>query len=222
MTRPIVSRFRMSPRLALSLAFLLMAVGCSRGGPSGQLSTADLAAIRSASLAYPEAWLSNDPEKVRATLAEDAVLMPSGGMQPVEGMPAIDDFFWPTDGPPMEVTEYVMEPAEVAGTTSLAFVRGSMTLTFEMESEGALQTFTTAGTYLMILRPVIDGSWRISRYTWNHPPWELIEAEPLSSDGGRSTKEWPARASSRGRISFTFFGRQGSGCWRASRIDPRA
>jgi ketosteroid isomerase-like protein len=173
----------MSQRFVLSLAFLLLAGGCSQGGPLEQLSSADLEAVRSASLAYPEAWLSNDSDRVRATLTDDAVLMPSGGMEPVEGMPAIDQFFWPADGPPMEVTEYVMEPAEVAGTASLAFVRGDLTLTFEMKSEGALQTFTTAGTYLMILRPVADGSWRISRYTWSHPPWELVASESLSSDG---------------------------------------
>ena len=46
MNRPIASRFRMLQRLALCLAVLVIALGCSQGGPSGQLGTADLAAIR--------------------------------------------------------------------------------------------------------------------------------------------------------------------------------
>jgi ketosteroid isomerase-like protein len=168
-------------RAALTIIVVLtMVVGCAQDGPSRQLSATDLAAIRSASLAYPEAWLSNEPEQVKATLTEDAVLMPSGGLAPLEGLPAISEFFWPVGAPPMEVTEFVMEPAEVAGTASLAYVRGDLTLEFEMESEGALETYRTSGTYLMILRPGSNRSWRISRYTWNHPPWERVASRPAS------------------------------------------
>ena len=163
------------------MALLLMVIGCVQGDSRRQLSQADLEAIRSASLAYPEAWLSNEPDRVRATLAEDAVLMPSGGMAPVEGMAAINGFFWPADAPPMTVTEYIMEPAEVAGRESLAYVRGAMKLTFQTESNDILESYSTSGTYLMILRPDANRAWKISRYTWNHPPWELVASEPLPS-----------------------------------------
>lgn len=182
MTRPA----RRGPRRPAMYLMLCLTCGCAPTGGSGQLTVEDLAAIRRANLAYPAAWLSNDPEQVRATLTDDAVLMPSGGMAPVEGLSAIDEFFWPADAPPSTVTVFTMDPREVAGTSSVAYARGAMTLTFDTASDTGTETYTTTGTYLMILRPTSDGAWRIARYTWNHPPWELVATETQSADRSRS------------------------------------
>ena len=55
----------------------------------------DRAAAEAATHAYREAWLSNDPERIMATLTADAVLYPST-LTPIAGSDAIRKFWFPS------------------------------------------------------------------------------------------------------------------------------
>ena len=102
---------------------LVTMVTWSAAQGQASLSESDRVAIQAANLAYPAAWLTGEPDRVLATLTEDVVLMPSGGLEPTVGITAARDFFWPTDSPPMTVTEFTMTPEEISGSRSLAYAR---------------------------------------------------------------------------------------------------
>jgi uncharacterized protein (TIGR02246 family) len=170
------SGLRFVALVAAGLASMAPLTGCSAGEEgTAPLPQEEVEAVRALNLAYPEAWLSNDPDRVMETFAEDAVIIPALGTPPVEGRQAIQAFFWPDDSPPATVTHFDMEPLEIAGSINLAYVRGSMSLGFEMEDEElGPQVYSTEGNYLMVMRKDAESGWRIARYIWNHPPWELV------------------------------------------------
>jgi ketosteroid isomerase-like protein len=105
--------------------------------------------------------------------SEDAVLMPHHGGEPVVGAAAIRKHFWPAEGPAVTVGRYRMEPAEVGGCGALAYSRGKFAIEFSVGSGRGAQTYSNAGTYLMIFRRYRDGEWRIMHYIWDDPPPRL-------------------------------------------------
>ena len=135
------------------------------------LNDQDVVALRERNRAYVASWLAGDAEAIMANFTDDAVLMPALGTPEVKGVEAIRRFYWPEDAPPSTVTKFVMEPVEISGTGGLGYVRGSMELSFTVEEESTT-SFTTEGNYLMLMRRVRGGTWQISCYIWNHPPWE--------------------------------------------------
>ncbi len=155
------------------LAFAAALAACSTQATVDQRLTAgDIEAIRELNLAYPAAWVANDSEAVMATLADDAVLIPALGTAPVKGAAAIREFFWPADASPSTVPVFTMNPEEIDGTRDIAYVWGTMSLSFAVEEEGATRRYSTAGNYLMVMRRDDNDQWKIARYIWNHPPWE--------------------------------------------------
>ena len=109
------------------LAFAVVCAACStQATVDQQLTAEDIEAIRELNLAYPAAWVANDPGAVMATLAENAVLIPALGTDPVKGAAAIREFFWPEDAPPSTVPVFTMNPEEIDGTGDTAYVWGTM------------------------------------------------------------------------------------------------
>jgi uncharacterized protein (TIGR02246 family) len=133
------------------------------------LSPQDAAAVRAVNLAYPAAWLKNDRTAVRRLFADDAVLLPSGGHAPVEGMAAIEKFFWPPDSPPFRILKYELSPVEVSGAGVVAYSWGKLALSFETAPGDPPKTSSSEGTYLMVFRKT-GGAWKLARYMWNTHP----------------------------------------------------
>jgi ketosteroid isomerase-like protein len=140
---------------------LLMATGCATTHDSGDPRSA----LESASRAYAAAWMTNDADAVLETLTEDAVIVPSG-MAPVEGRAAIRAFWFPEGGPPTTVESFEVEIHETTWEGSLGVVRGAFTLAFDYDGV----FYERGGTYVDLLRPLPDGSWRISRRMWSDVP----------------------------------------------------
>jgi ketosteroid isomerase-like protein len=154
-------------RRRFAAAALAAAVVCGRNASArATLSPEARSAASAATLAYRDAWLSNAPEKVMATLTRDAVLLPSG-MEPISGAAAIQAFWWPADGPATTITAMGQTIDEITGEGDLAIVRGHGSLTFTMRQDGRETTRTQRSTFLNVVRRQADGSWKITHRMWS-------------------------------------------------------
>ena len=149
----------------LSLGLLL--AGCA--APSAALSEGDVAAIRELNHAYTAAWVAGDNDAVMAVFTDDAVLIPHHGDDPVEGAEAIRLHFWPPDLQAFNITEFVMEPAEVSGEGNFAYVHGRFSLAMTFTQDGETADYANSGNYMWIVRRQTDGAWKASRLMWNDP-----------------------------------------------------
>lgn len=130
------------------------------------LTEADREAVRAAYMAYGEAWLANDRERVMATLADDAVIMPAG-LGPLATREAIEAFWWPEDGSSTTVTAYDSTVDEIDGGGDLAVVRGRTTMSFVYErADGQRADRVSRAMNLTVLERGEDGVWRITARMW--------------------------------------------------------
>lgn len=135
-----------------------------------ELTAVDSAAVRALEETYVSAWVANDRNAVLATIREDAVLLPDG-LAPVEGLDAIEAFWWPTEGPTTTVTAYRTTIDELGGSGSVAYARGEGHLSFTWEdAEGGSGERTSRSVFLMVARKNADGEWRIANRMWHSLP----------------------------------------------------
>jgi uncharacterized protein (TIGR02246 family) len=134
-------------------------------GPGTGLSDADRAAIHRLDSTYVSAWLRDDTTAVLATLAPDAVLMPSG-QRPLTDLEAIRGFWWPVDGSRTRITAYTTTIDELGGGPDLAYARGTGQLAFSYEKDTMRTALTSSSMTLTILRRGSNGRWRIARRMW--------------------------------------------------------
>jgi uncharacterized protein (TIGR02246 family) len=153
-------------RFAVALAAAVICVRNASACPSATLSAEARSAASAATLAYRDAWLSNAPEKVMATLTPDAVLLPSG-MEPISGAAAIRAFWWPANGPATTITAMEQKVDEITGEGDLAIVRGHGSLTFTMRQDGRETTRNQRSTFLNVVCRQADGSWKITQRMWS-------------------------------------------------------
>ena len=125
----------------------------------------DRAAAEAATQAYRTAWLTNDPEKVMATLTADAVIYPST-LSPIKGADAIRKFWFPADSSTrVTALELSIDSVHVDGDTAITSGTGS--LTFVVSQGGVTsQPRTQRHWHVNVLRRQPDGSWRIWRRMW--------------------------------------------------------
>jgi uncharacterized protein (TIGR02246 family) len=164
-----VSRGRPARRLILALIVGPVALGCTRT-TAPPFTSADAAAVEELERAYVDAWTRNDSAAVLATLAPDAVLLPSRN-EPRVGLDSVRSFWFPPDAPPTIVTAYDTRIEEIDGVGDLAYVRGRGDLSFEWtDGGGQLQQRRSQSTFLMIARRGPDGRWKIARRMWSDLP----------------------------------------------------
>ncbi|MGH2397551.1 MAG: YybH family protein [bacterium] len=145
------------------------------------LAPEDADAVRQTNLAYPAAWLANNPEAVMRIFSEDAVLIPHHGDSPIEGKPAIREHFWPPNLGFFTVDTYRMIPVEVSGCGDLAYSRGRFSIQFTTEVGGERKSFSNEGNYMMVFRKN-EGRWLITRYIWNDPILTFVCALAVKED----------------------------------------
>ena len=140
------------------LAVLAASLAACAGG-AASLSDADIAAIEEGSEAFVAATNANDWGGVAALYTEDAVMMPPNGPA-VEGQAAIEAFF--AAYPPF--SGFTLNPVEIDGRGDLAFVRGTYSMTLEIEG---MEPTPDTGKYIEIRRRQTDGSWLITADIFN-------------------------------------------------------
>src|SRR5690349_178259 len=87
------------------LVFTVLAGICgAAAGGSSQVS--DVQQLGSVMERYRSAWLAGDGQGVRALVASDAVLLPHQGDPPVEGLDAIERYWWPAAAAPTPILAF--------------------------------------------------------------------------------------------------------------------
>ena len=125
----------------------------------------DRAAAEAATHAYRRAWLSNDPQRIMATLMPDAVLYPST-LPPIAGSDAIRKFWFPaTSSTRVVAMELSVDSVYVDGDTAVTSGLGS--LTFVVTTKGVEgEPRTQRSWHVNVLRRQRDGSWLIWKRMW--------------------------------------------------------
>jgi uncharacterized protein (TIGR02246 family) len=137
-----------------------------RPGDGSELSDADRAAIRRLDSLFVRGWLADDTAAVLGLFTPEAVIMPPGS-QPVSGLTSIREYWWPNDGSHTRIKSFDRTIAEVGGTRTTAFGRGTTVLTWEYSKDGKTTTQSSRSTTLTIVAPDASGRWRVERQMRN-------------------------------------------------------
>jgi uncharacterized protein (TIGR02246 family) len=129
------------------------------------LTSGDRAGAEAATQAYREAWLSNDPQRIMATLTPDAVLYPST-LPPIAGSEAIRTFWFPSSPTTRVVAmELSIDRVHVDGDTAVTSGMGSLTFVVTTNGVDAAPR-TQRSWHVNVLRRQRDGSWLIWKRMW--------------------------------------------------------
>lgn len=158
---------KVSIHVALICAVLLVlcfSFSCQQQEPEEPetiaLTDEDIAAIRASTESFVQAWESRDFDTLMALYTEDAILMPPNASL-VQGRAARQAFI--ENFPPVKEISLTIE--EIDGRGDLAYVRGTYSMTIEMQ--GAPEPIQDIGKYIEIRVKQPDGSWLISRDIFN-------------------------------------------------------
>ena len=163
---------------SISALAVLSLVGCS--GPSSvaapvhelgeqtALTAGDREALRALDQSYAKAWLKKDAgaqsKALLALFADDAVIYPSGGGDPVVGVDALHHY-WFGQGRPLPEIEYFRRHADIIeGSPALGAVTGGSEIAFTYDGK----RYAREGHYIIHARPDADGYWKITRMMWSN------------------------------------------------------
>jgi ketosteroid isomerase-like protein len=138
------------------------------------LSSNEATAIKAVIEIYRTSWLKGDVGGVQHTLADETVLLPAHGAEPVIGLEKIKEYWWPKDAPPTEILQLDISVDEVDGNACLAYARGIDTVAWSTMQDGKLTRTRHKSTYLNVMKRMPDGSWRILQHMWDDQPNEVF------------------------------------------------
>jgi uncharacterized protein (TIGR02246 family) len=142
------------------------------GSETAAPKPADPALVRDVLEHYRTSWLKNDPDGVRACFTQDAVLMPHHGLEPIVGMKAINDFWFPPTNTRTTILSFARTTDEIEINGTRAYARGRSEVAWRVEDKGTSVDWRTAGNYMTILKKQADGKWLISHLIWDDLPNE--------------------------------------------------
>src|SRR5260370_38126779 len=98
----------------------LMLTCSAIGVASDSLSVEDIAKIKRVHGKYEEAWLKGDADGVRALFTDDCVLLPPHGDAPRIGQKGLNEYWFPPDAPPTQITKLFVTPQRIGGERQIA------------------------------------------------------------------------------------------------------
>jgi uncharacterized protein (TIGR02246 family) len=146
--------------LALAIGIVIVMTACAAATPAAVDTSADEAAMKAMTAAWMDAYNAGDVEKIVATYAEDAVLMPPHA--PVaNGQTGIRTYLQAeTAGAKAAGVKLVPGPATAGVVGDMGWESGSYTVT---DASGKI---VDSGSYLSVSRKV-NGKWLYIRDTYN-------------------------------------------------------
>jgi uncharacterized protein (TIGR02246 family) len=131
------------------------------------LSAEDVATIKQVHKKYEEAWLRGDNNGVRALFTEDCVLLPPHADKPRIGQKGLDEFWFPPNAPPTEITKLVVTPQSFSGDGQIAYVWGTDEVEWTTTQDGKKTSASHKGIFLNVLRKQADGEWKLAAHMWD-------------------------------------------------------
>jgi uncharacterized protein (TIGR02246 family) len=146
--------------LVLALSGVALPACQQEAQKAGALTDADRKAMEARVADFDKAVRAADWPAVVSFYAEDGMLLPPNAPV-VQGRQAMQRFFeeWP------KITEFKESVTEIEGYGDLASMRGTYEMT--MTPPGATAPLKDTGKSLAVWRKQPDGSWLVSRVSWN-------------------------------------------------------
>lgn len=88
------------------------------------LSAEDIAKIRNVHKQYEDTWLKGDATGVRSLFTDDCVLLPPHAAKPRLGQQGLNEFWFPPDAPPSEITKLIVTIEGIGGDGQVAYTLG--------------------------------------------------------------------------------------------------
>jgi len=143
---------------------LLVLAGTASARP---LEAEDQLALVELSQAYVQAWRADGPQAQREALlplfSDDAVIIPGGGAEPVQGRAALAEFWFPDGAPPTIVSLFQHDIRYLGGEGDTGLVRGRSLIYFEYDGAVSAQE----GNFLLVAGRGADDVWRIDQLMWD-------------------------------------------------------
>ena len=156
----------MNPHKLLPVLLLLLfqsAVATAQNS----LSASDVEKIREVHKMYEQAWLKGDADGVRALFTQDSVLFPPHGDRPRVGRKGLNEFWFPPDAPPTQITKLVLVPQDIGGDGNIAYAWGTDEVASTTTQGGKTTAASHKGIFLNVLKKQPDGQWKISHHMWD-------------------------------------------------------
>ena len=158
----------MKIRQVLPVISLLLVCPAIRAA-GGTLSADDIAKIKRVHSKYEEAWLKGDADGVRALFTEDCVLLPPHGDAPRFGQKGLNEYWFPSNASPTQITKLVVTPQSIGGDGEIAYVWGTHEVAWTTVQDGKATSASHKGIFLNVLRKQADGGWKMSHHMWDEP-----------------------------------------------------
>lgn len=149
------------------LLLLLVSPAIQDAATSLSLSPEDIAKIKQVHKKYEEAWLQGDANTVRSLFTEDCVLLPPHADTPRIGQKGLNEFWFPPDAPPTQVTKLIVTPENVGGDGQIAYAWGTDEVAWTTVQNGQPTYSSHKGIFLNILKKQPDGEWKFSHHMWD-------------------------------------------------------
>ena len=148
------------------LALLLVVSPMVEAAKKG-LSAEDVAKIKEMHKKYEDAWLKGDNDAVRALFTEDCVLLPPHADTPRIGHAGLNEFWFPPNAPPTQITKLVVTPQGISGDGQIAYAWGTDDVAWTTEQDGKKVSASHTGIFLNVLRKQANGEWKFGAHMWD-------------------------------------------------------
>jgi uncharacterized protein (TIGR02246 family) len=156
-------------RKVLALVVVLLVSPMMRAGGGSSQSAEDIAKIKRVHSKYEEAWLRGDADGVRALFTDDCVLLPPHGDKPRIGQKGVNEYWFPPNAPPTQITKLIVMPQSIGGDGQIAYVWGTHEVAWTTVQDGKTTHASHKGIFLNVLRKQKSGEWKMSHHMWDEP-----------------------------------------------------
>ncbi len=145
----------------LSAVVILVLFTSCNSTPSESFSQEEIKKIRNA---YVSGWLSGDSKTVLGLFHEDATIVPSG-MEPIIGLDAIENYWFPNDSSVTTIHSYKIELIDLDGTDSMAYTleKGELSFTY---TKGDFTMSKTSISHATTVYKLQNDQWKIISRMW--------------------------------------------------------